>query len=147
MPLVEGGKRTFGSQVRLIVGLEVAVEIGYVVNGLAEGVIPKQAEMLAEALLHFDDAPVVEGFPGGLVHVVLEKQRIHKAGENSRPCARGRAVQRIVIPLPNGDVCGSGGHERRRQQILVARTSYFQCARVYVAERNREVPPQLTFDP
>src|SRR2546429_6878135 len=56
------------------------------VETFAVGVIPQKREGIAEALLNFQDSPLVKRRRCSRVLVVLHNQRVHKTGE--RICAR-----------------------------------------------------------
>src|SRR5260370_5497242 len=75
VPLVEVRKRAFPGQVGLVSRSKVTVEIARRVECLAEGVVSKQGEVTAKALLYFQDGPFVKS--GCLVGILvsLENQR------------------------------------------------------------------------
>src|SRR6266446_10944000 len=112
VPLIKSRKAAFCGKVGLICRTIIAVEIRHLVDRLTVGVAPEQGEVLTHALLNLECSPLVNGSSKGRVLVVLEKQGIHKAIDDVcarawEPCTR--------TPLPDGDVCGSSRHERRRQ--------------------------------
>src|SRR6266571_1774277 len=112
VPLIKSRKAAFGGKVGLICRTIIAVEIRHLVDGLAVGVAPEEGEVLTHALLNLQDPALVDGSSKRRILVVLEKQRIHKAIDDV--CARAWEP-RTRTPLPDGDVCGSSRHERRRQ--------------------------------
>src|SRR5215470_14468439 len=60
MPLVEVGQSALKAQVGVVLGTEVTVEVGGSVERFAVRVIPYQREVVAETLLHLQDAALVE---------------------------------------------------------------------------------------
>ena len=73
MPLIKRRTAALFGEIRLIHGPKVAVEIRDLVDGFAIRVIPDQCEVIAEALLDFEDTAVVKRRPGRRVLIVLQQ--------------------------------------------------------------------------
>src|SRR5215469_219054 len=125
VPFIKLGESPIQIDVRWILRAVVAVVVGGRVKPLAEGVVAKHTEALAEAPFEFNDAAFV--IPIGLraVLVVLHDQRIHKALYGCARQASGtaeRVCRRAGIPVAVGNpmTIGQGhGRERRQQRIRV----------------------------
>src|SRR5208282_5399285 len=81
--LIEFRKRAIGAQVRRILRSIVAVKISTGVESFAVGVVAKHGEMIAEALLDFENSGLIKGRTNGSIFIVLNDERIHKASEGS----------------------------------------------------------------
>src|SRR5215472_12068861 len=79
VPLIKLGKTPVYVNVRRILRTVVGVVVSGCIKALAEGVIAKQCEALAEAPLEFNDTALVNRIGLRAVLVVLYNERIHKA--------------------------------------------------------------------
>ena len=73
MPLVEGRKGSLCPQVELVVCLEVGVIVDDFVDGLAQGVVPREAHMTRKAPANLERHRVIEGIAGRLVDIALKQ--------------------------------------------------------------------------
>src|SRR5262249_16759373 len=78
VPRADGRPLAVTAPAGLVVRLKVAIVIGSLVHGLAEGVIEGQAEIAGEAFIHFQDHSVVPGVRARFVIVLLVEKRIAK---------------------------------------------------------------------
>src|SRR5947208_13820039 len=86
MALIARREAAVQAQIGRVLRSVVTVEIRGGVETFAVGVIPQKREGIAEALLNFQDSPLVKRRRCSRVLVVLHNQRVHKTGE--RICAR-----------------------------------------------------------
>src|SRR5260370_6801805 len=144
VPLVEVRKRAYRSQVGLVLRREIAVEVAGGVECLAERVIPEEREVVAEALVDFQDGPVVKSRRYGRILVALKKEAVCKAGIAQAHVAHPRA------PLPEGHslaVRQEHALERRAGQIVdVNRNREPECVSVDAADGNGRATTDSAFD-
>ena len=95
VPLIKLRKSSIQPELSRVLRSVVRIEVRGSVEALAEGVVPKQHEVVTKTLLHLQDQPFVQGRRRGGVLIVLSNQRIHKAVEGLiRVCHCRRARQR-----------------------------------------------------
>src|SRR5205823_12247596 len=133
--LVEGGKRPFFSQRDLIGSLEVAVKVRGVIPGVAVSVVADQRNVLAEALLDFQDAAFIERGRSGGVNVGLENCGNRKAvGRNRAWTSRHRS--RPVLEWKAVGARNKRSHRRGGQQIRIHRPRLPESVYIDAAGRN-----------
>src|SRR6266550_1819502 len=60
VPLIKVGEPTFGRQVGIVLRSKITVEVSRSVKRFAVSVVADESEVVAEALLEFDDSPLVK---------------------------------------------------------------------------------------
>ena len=60
VPLIKVGEPTFGRQVGIVLRSKITVEVSRSVKRFAVSVVADEREVVAEALLEFDDSPLVK---------------------------------------------------------------------------------------
>src|SRR6202035_3804787 len=98
VPLIKLGETAVYVDVGWILRPIVTIEICRRVKGFTVGVIPKEREVITEALLDFYNAALVKSVCLRAVGVVLHHQRIHKAlgsGFITRQAAGLSASERV----------------------------------------------------
>src|SRR5260370_4476761 len=114
MALIEFRKRAIGTEVSRILRSKIAVKISTRVEAFAKSVVAKQGEVIAEALLDFQNSGLVNGRTSRSVLIVLNDKRIHKASEGIGVAGLAfRATERIGpggcrVPIPVGDHLPAG---------------------------------------
>ncbi len=96
MALIEFRKPAVGAEIGWILRSIIAVKVSRRVEAFAKSVVAEQGEVIAEALLDFQNSGLVNGRTSGSVLIVLDDQRIHKASEGiGRARKTFRATERI----------------------------------------------------
>src|SRR5712671_1102195 len=125
--LVKLGKTPFSAKVGVVGGTKVAVEVRGGVESFAIGVIRDQREIVAKALLNFENSAFVESGGFRAVLVCLENRGVYKALQNQGSRTRGgmRRVDehkwiesRVRVPVAIGGRFPTGQRFRNKLEGL-----------------------------